>query len=284
MVPFIQVGTNETAAGSSKLPESYVYYAFWSDKAHHFQPIPLFSVTPLTEVAAALTLSDGRWAVSIRDLDSGEQARFTTSQEGRQAFGLALWLQEDPGSPARPDPYPTLQNARLRGISVNGSQPAYADLHSQWMTVNRTSLGPSALIDDSFEVAPESISRDGARYLHAADRADRSTEVFEGESAKWTARTPRLQMTRESAVLAAALTRFVKEMEGSVWPKPAARFIRTLTKRNKAALLELRELPARSARQIARWREEWISNGEALGAAGQQARRVLGVPQIQVNT
>src|SRR5262249_3129796 len=65
--PFIQVGTIAQRFGRRDLPDSDVYIAFWSDRAHRFKPVPLFEVTPLTTVTASLKQRRGRWLVSIRD-------------------------------------------------------------------------------------------------------------------------------------------------------------------------------------------------------------------------
>jgi hypothetical protein len=255
-------------------------YAFWSDKAHGFQPVPLFPVTPLTEVTATLSLSDGRWAVRIRDADSGEESRFTTPQEGHASFGLSLWLQEDRGDPGRPDPYPALNGTEFHGLTVDGAAPAYAELRSQWLTAGATTVGPSPLAGDSFEIAPKTVSAAGSRYIQIVGRLDPQIEVFDSKMAAWTGRTAQARITAERTSMATAERAFIHELEGSSWPAPVKPLIRALNATSRVALAHLQSVPGTTPKSLTTWRDKIEADQQATYLVAQKVRRALDVPQI----
>jgi hypothetical protein len=151
---FIQVGINETRYASSAGRQLDVYWAFWTDTAHHFLPINLFSVRPGDVLWASLAHRRGQWTVVIRDLSSGTGTVLTTRQEGRASFDWAEWEQEDVGLVGQPFHYPRLSAVSFRRLEVNGGPPAVAGLYSSWMTRAHERVVPSAVRGDSFTLSP----------------------------------------------------------------------------------------------------------------------------------
>ena len=273
--PFIQVGTNEVKGAVSG---ATIYYAFWTDTVRHFRAVPLFPVTPRTEVTASLRLAHGRWTVFIRDADSGREARFTTSEEGDASFGLGEWFQEDPGGPSSPVPYPAIQRVKFEKLRLNRVIPEYAHLHSQWMTVNAKNFGPSPLINDSFEVKPLTLSAAGDRYLSIADQVNPHFAAFDAKL-RWKSTPNVTQLDATGARLAAALIRNISEVERAEWPTAAVGYIRALTTRTNQLLVNLKKIPT-TPRQLNLWRQKLNSIEQAIEVSGQQTRRALGAPQI----
>jgi hypothetical protein len=143
--PFIQVGTSqELHAGDHAF-----YFAFWRDTVRHFHPAVLFRAKPGDQISASLVNAGNRWAVSIRDITSGRLRTVRTLEEGRAAFNMAGWIDEDITSARtnRPIPYPRLSRIRFTAMRVDGRPPAGAALRSTWMSEHGTYLGPSALRD-----------------------------------------------------------------------------------------------------------------------------------------
>lgn len=284
--PFIQVGVNEDQLASWRLPESTKYYAFWSDDAHHFAPVDLFEVTPLTEVRATLRLSRGKWSVSIRDGE--DSAEFTTPQEAHARFTLALWLQEDRGpiprridEASKPGPYPDVGPVRFAHLLVDGALPSYTRLASQWMTAADSNFGPTPLINDEFEVTPRRISSAGAHYLRLADIQDLASERQESEFDKWGRENPReptsaMENARRAGVTATA--HFIDDLEHYNWPANAAASIRRLVTVNRR-LLAQESVPFGSGRGFL---QRWFRRlGTGLGNVPALVRRALGLPQVR---
>src|SRR5579875_3325918 len=69
--PFIQVGTTEDRQ-PSLFGSPDQYWTFWSDVALGFHPHLLFAVHPGDKVTSSLSLSGGRWHVSVSDTTSGQ--------------------------------------------------------------------------------------------------------------------------------------------------------------------------------------------------------------------
>jgi hypothetical protein len=284
--PFIQVGVDEDQLGPSRQPESTKYYAFWSDDAHDFKPVDLFEVTPLTEVHAILRLSRGKWSVSIRDGE--ESAEFTTPQEGRARFTLALWLQEDRGpvphrndEPSKPGPYPDLGTVHFTHLSVNDTPPSYSQVASQWLTAAHMNFGPTPLINDEFEIGPRQITTAGAEYLRLADMQDLASERLEAEFNKWGREDPReptpaMESARRAGV--AATAHFIDGLEHYKWPSNASLVIGRLITVNRR-LLALERVPFGSGRDFL---QHWFRRLDTgLGNVPALVRRALGVPQFR---
>jgi hypothetical protein len=276
---FIQVGTSEEQTASANGPTSERYHAFWSDKAHSFLPIFLFDVTPATEVTARLTLSRGRWEVFIRDSASGQQARFTTPQEANGSFGTAMWLQEAVGPARSGNP---VDRVRFTSLRVDGKEPGYAQMLSEWMTDGARNLAPSPLVSDSFEIAPASTSYYGSEYLRIAKEANvRSAEI------RAELRSPEALASSDSrsnaarTKLADVLERFGRELKAVHWPRGAAAALNAVQSTNETAVTSLRSHPGATARDRAWWETVRARAAQASQAAVRYARRVLGLPQIE---
>ena len=160
--PFIQAGTTEDRGPASRP----VYAAFWTDTKRGYHPQVLFHVRPGDEVTTSLTLAAGRWQVVIADATSGRRAAFLTREEGKAAFNLAEWLQEDPSETSgKATPYPALSEVRMSHLAANGAPPRYADMYAQWMSVGGASLAPTPVRDGAFSISRGMITPAGRRYL-----------------------------------------------------------------------------------------------------------------------
>jgi Peptidase A4 family len=286
--PFIQVGTAENLEGSTKTPVER-YWAFWSDRSDQFRPVFLFPLTQLTEVTARLTLSRGRWTVLIRDDDSGEEDRFSTTQEAHHAFGAAEWLQEDPTIeskpmrhlhvPVRRAPYPQLTPTSFKQVAINGATPTRAIVYSEWMSVGLVDLGPSPLSRGAFDIGPVSISRDGAAYLHIVDQLDVADEQFAHTSAKWPSKTSRRTVAAACDILASALERSVGELHRFHWPSAVGTAIQALAAEISVEIETLRSAPG-TTEHFRNWHRQLSRAFEATANTSSRIRRSLGLPQI----
>ena len=282
--PFIQVGINEAKDSSSTAPASTSYYAFWSDKAHHFRAIPLFPVAPFGEVTARMALAHRRWTITISEVDSEERAQFTTPEEGSASFGLALWMQEDITNLAtgKPQPYPALYQVGFRQLVVNGKAPAYDELHSQWMTASGANFAPTALSGDSFAIEPATLSENGADYLRMANQTNRLADGFYKEVEDITAETAPPQLAASRATFATALSRFIVELTSTTWPRSARSAVRALARRNRALLVAIRSPLGANAHSALTWKRRVVAAEQPIGQAVLLARRALDVPQVSL--
>jgi hypothetical protein len=279
---FIQVGTTEARAHGIH----YTFYrAFWSDRAHHFHPVFLLKVHRGDRVSASLTLASGRWTVAILDRTTGQAARFSTADEAGGPFNLADWEQEDPSYTFRGkemrSPYPRLAAVRIHNLKVNMAAPEYADLDSQWMSVNGGALAPTPLLRDSFSVRSATISRLGARYLAMVAPEDAATSRFVHEASEWTAATAQAQLAANTTTFATALRHDIQTLAAARWPKRVHQLVRFLLRRSRALLVQTQSpVPSVSAER-AKWLAIWAGDAAAVGHAGHAIRRALRVPEIE---
>jgi hypothetical protein len=154
--PLIQVGINNYRYGA-KLD---YYNAFWSDTAHRFRPIALFTVLPNDRISATLVLRKRRWHIRIVDQTSDRTRSLTTRQETSTSLYQAEWLQEDPSvrpgfNVTRHLPYTSTSPVTFSGLAVNGAPPANG-LSGVSMTLRRTELDPSRVLVDAFTITEHS--------------------------------------------------------------------------------------------------------------------------------
>lgn len=163
--PFIQIGINEgrlIPADDAKLGlpaaayPSFVY-AFWSDTAHDFHPLPLGPVQAGEVVHATLTLTGGRWRLRLADPSSLLFVRLSTRDEGDDPLNTAEWSQEDVLNTKTNQlyPFPRLSPVDFRDLRVNGAPPSSAATSSVSMSTNaKLNVTPGPLDDDAFTVDP----------------------------------------------------------------------------------------------------------------------------------
>ncbi len=149
-LPFIQAGIDEDETDHQPPTDK----AFWSDNAHHFYPVPLFSVRPGDKVSVSLTHARGHWIITAAD--GRTRRRIVTSQEGYATFTDAVWTQEDTDVGSHFYVYPRLTDVRISKLLVNGTAPAQWELSPDWMSTghSRVSFKPTALTGDAFTVVP----------------------------------------------------------------------------------------------------------------------------------
>jgi hypothetical protein len=281
--PFIQVGINEErvllANGRLALD---AHYAFWSDTALHFRPIPLFAVKPGDRISASLTLKHGRWLVAISDPHAHRSASLSTAEEAHGSLNVAEWFQEDvtDGLTHRPFPYPQLSPTVFTKLTVNAAAPRYGNLLSQWMSANGTDLGPTPLVDDSFAVSPMALTPAGRRYLALADRQNRASNAFAKQFRRWSPETPRKAIHREQVTYASALRSFLEALAKDAWPSDAQTAIDRLIAANSRLLAQVEtDVPTRAG-GLQAWRRAVIAHAQSVSHAARHVRRVLGLPQI----
>lgn len=284
-IPFIQVGTNENRE-VWRHHAANVYYAFWTDTVHRFEPIALFAVRPGDLVAAKLMRARRDWVVSIIDATSGARRIFSTRDEARYTFDSADWMQEHPGF-AEPitahmgNEYPRLSRVRLHDVAVNFAAPRYDDLLSSWMTDGAVYLEPGALNHDSFVLHETGLSASGARYLKLATTLNAATQRFEVQLSAWRTVTPRSQITLQSSAYADAVESFLSAVATVPWPGGARSQITILIHRFRAVLDQTRSASELTSRSLSRWQDAWLDDGMAASQSALAARRALNLPQIE---
>jgi hypothetical protein len=275
--PFIQVGTSDV-----RLRGLDFFFAWWSDTAHHFYPVPLFfvPVRPGDRVSASLRLRRGHWTVSISDARTRTRARFLTRQETRARFNLAIWTQEDPTDPRtlKQGPYPELSAISFSRLAVNSAVPLGADLLSQWMSENGQILGPTQLVDDGFALVPQQPTAAGSQYQALADPVNAALTRFTTDAQRWTAKTATASIARQRSTLASALQTCIGSLAADQWPSAAQTAINTLIAALRTALAQVQTAPARSAARIRTWIRTFRRDAHAATEAARALRAELGLP------
>jgi hypothetical protein len=166
---FVQIGAIEGRFWSPEKQRAIdAYFAVWSDTARRYKAKVLFPVNPGDQLSAALTLARGHWTLSITDDTSRKKARFSIGEEAQAPFDQAEWTQEDPGNPNDHARYPQITAPRFQHLTVNSTEPSPAQLalYTQWMSVNHSTLAPTAMRDDSFTLHPApAVSAAAAQYI-----------------------------------------------------------------------------------------------------------------------
>jgi Peptidase A4 family len=278
--PFIQVGVIEARGGGRDR-----YFAFWTDTARGFSPVPLFSVRPGDRVATGLVLRDHRWTVAIADPGTRRHVSFTTDEEGHASFHVALWVQEDPLDPIhqRSAPYPVLSGLQFAGLTENGAAPAAQMTNVQWMSRGDQVLTPTALDRDAFTFtlhAP-SLTPVARRYLALEQvSGDASLEPL-SELAGATAATGHAQELTWARQIAAAFTRGEHSLDAISWPRPIAHILADNAHLRQRVIDLTHQLATRPASRFAAIRSRWVAaiRASALGAA--RLHRALNAPSVQ---
>jgi hypothetical protein len=281
--PFIQVGTNEEriagAGGGLR------YYAFWSDPVRGFHPQFLFTVAPGDRIAARLAqiADEGLWAVTIADRRSGRRASFLTTEDARQTFNQAEWLQEDitEARTGAAFPYPSLSPVRFTGVAVDGAAPTGGDLYSQWMSAGSATVAPTALRVGAFTLraapAPRPIGR---RYLVIAHTVQTAQERFDGALVHWTAATPRPVIHRATSRFAAATRADAAALAGLGWPAGAHPLAVRAIAAVRAVDAALGTGPPPTAAGMAAWTAAYEHRAEWAGDAAHALAGRLAVPEF----
>jgi Peptidase A4 family len=280
---FIQVGTNEESFRPFALGARDIsYQAFWSDTTHRFRSQQLFRVAVGDNISASLTLAHKRWTLTIADRTSGASARFSTSEEADASFNQAGWDEEDPRDRAtgKPIPYPRLTAVRFSHLAVNSAVPDYADMYSQWMSVDGGNLAPAPVRQDSFTLHPATASLVGARYLEIATPEDQATGAFTTEMSRWTAATPPSQIESACSTFSAAVRSDIQALVRARWPTRAQLFVRSLIRTTRVLLDHMQSRPPAFTAGLRAWVAAWGRDGSAVGRAGHLVRRALKLPEL----
>jgi hypothetical protein len=281
--PFIQIGTTSVhSAGIPGVPGRNIYSAFWSDTRRHFAAIPLFPVRAGDVVSASMTLERGRWRLAIVDATSGLKSRFFTPEEAGAAFNWAEWLQEDPTSNAthRGVPYPRLSPTRFRQLGVNWKAPAYASVYSQWMTVKRGDVAPTALKGDAFAIVPATPTATGTRYLRIIEAEDAASNALYAQLAGPAAERSRPAILTAGAALAVAIRDSARALARHRWPPRVRRPIDKLIRDLRPLLARLRALAGVPFAGLSAWNAGFVNASRPISHDGHVIRRRLHVPEL----
>jgi hypothetical protein len=239
-------------------------------------------VKPGDLVAARLRRKNGRWALTITDLTSSKEARFSTTDEPSASFNAVEWTQEDPthSSTGKPFSYPRLTPVHFRNLQVNSGHPQTATVFSTWMSTRHGIFAPSAVIDDAFTVRRTVLTPAGAQYLRIYQAANNATQSFIAQSSRWTALTPRAEIASASEAFVTALRPAVHALSSSRWPTRARFDVQCLIQ-TAAALMK----QARSATRLPRgglqsWRSAWTGQQQLVGIFDHGLRQILHLPAI----
>jgi hypothetical protein len=279
--PFIQVGLNEVR----RKGEPDQYFAFWTDTARSFHPVPLFGVQPGDRLPASLVLKDHRWTVAISDITSHRHVRFTTSEEGGAFFQAALWLQEDPleAIQRRSAPYPQLAGLQIAGLAENGAPPSPELTNVQWMSRGEQVLTPTALDHDAFTFTLNlpSLTPPARRYLDIEQPLIDASTQPQAELAAATDATGHAQEIKWAKQLAAALTRGENALRVARWPPAVARILASDARLRRRVANLTNQLITRPASGFAAARMRWAAAIRASSLSSARLRRALNAPAVQ---
>jgi hypothetical protein len=149
-LPFVQVGISEDESDYQPPTDK----AFWSDNAHHFNAVPIFSVKPGDRVSVSLVHAHRHWIITA--VDGTTHRRIATSQEGGATFGLGEWVQEDTDVGSHFYVYPKMTDIHISKLSINDRPPARSVLYPDWMSIGHrgAAFKPTAPTRDAFAVVP----------------------------------------------------------------------------------------------------------------------------------
>jgi hypothetical protein len=279
--PFIQVGVLDRVGVLGDAEAS----AFWSDTSHYFMLQWLkLPVKAGDRLRASLTLAGGRWHVVLDNVSTHRAARLSTVQQSRAHFNAVQWLEEDQAVPAVSGPvglpFARTSTVRFSALDCNGSPPTQDPLYSLWMSLPRTTLGPTPLVGDSFAVVPRRLSRAAARYLTLVTPERRTERAFVVARSSWVRGAPTGEIDSLAARLGRELHTAINGLTGPGWPASSATARASLVAaygRQIARLAEVRALP-RSARRG--WARSWARLAARVTVRDQALRNELGAPDI----
>lgn len=272
--PFIQIGTNEQRLTATGAPE---YFAFWSDRAHRFLAQTLFYVRAGDRIRAELHLMRLHWRLSLVDETAQIRTTFKTATESRATLTEGEWLQENVarGRTANRRVYPRLSPTTFRRIGVNNHPPSYGALRSLWMSLDGTSLAPSALASGGFTIRPTVISAAGTRYLMIAQRLNTVIGKLAAQTLRASPAPARRQVATAFATLVAALRANVHELRDTHWPEDARSAIDALARDTEAVLSSL--VSAEANPRLSELEE--ILGRANFDRLGLSIRRILRLPE-----
>jgi hypothetical protein len=279
--PFIQVGLNELRPDGK--PDQY--FAFWTDTARSFRPVPLFLVAPGDRLAASLVLADHRWMVAISDLANHRHARFTTTEEGHASFGIATWLQEDPldVNHRRLAPYPELSGLQIAGLSENGHAPSAELTNVQWMSRGQQVLAPTVLDHDAFtlQTHPARLAAPARRYLTIEQAlVDASTQP-QAKLAAADASTGHAQEITWAKQLVTAQARAADAMRSTSLPRLVTRTLARDAPLRRRVTTTTRQLAASTAATFIAAQRQWAAAIKAAAGPTAALLRALNAPPVQ---
>lgn len=160
--PFIQVGDSELRGDSRYGAPENRYWAFWTDTKHEFHPQFLFRVEPGDALAGRLTLTRGRWTITLLDQTSGARSLVTAPDATHRSYDQAQWAQENEREASGElAPYPSLSTAHFERIAVNSEVPTAGSLRSleySCMSIGTSVWVPSRLEAGGFTVRETSLA------------------------------------------------------------------------------------------------------------------------------
>ena len=282
---FIQAGTEEDVDLSRSHNAIPFYYAWWTDTVSDDIGHRLFDVQPGDRMTVTLTHRGASWLVAIRDITSGRNAVFSTTQEGRARFDLAEWVQENP--PVRGgkhlawhhSAYPHLTAVRFEQLLVNGVPPAGNRVLSEWLSTGHGLLAPTPVTDDAFSLRPATITAEGRQYLHMNEPLQATAEQLRSVELHWYGRPagwPRIRAAaRTNAVIA---ERTMAGLRAAQWSPAVRPVMAALVRIDDAAARVLVSLPSVEPPSQGRVATAWRHEAEAEFNAVHAVRRVLGLP------
>jgi hypothetical protein len=274
---FIQLGTEEKVAAWPHHGFVPLYEAWWADTDSHYQARRLFAVQPGDMIIAALTHERASWALSIRDATSGQQATFSTTEEGKYQFTLAEWVQEKQRSPG--PPYPHLSLVSFQHVLVNGAPPDRAHLLSGWLATGEGLLAPTPLTEDAFTLHAATITAAGAQYLQIAAPVDTATSQLSALLKEWDENGSQWQRLRAGErAYGERFRQMARELRKANWPPAAGPYISALIRSSAAYAQRLISLPAISPPLHGSLERAWLHETNTLDEAILAVRRVLGLP------
>jgi hypothetical protein len=277
---FVQIGAIESRFWSDRRQKTVdVYFAVWSDTARHFEPQPLFPVSPGDTLSAGLALANKRWTLTITDDTSRKKARFSIGDEADAPFNQAEWAQEDPGREHDHARYPQVPPPVFQDLTVNSAKPSRAALYSQWMSVNHSNLAPTTPHDDSFtlERAP-AVSAVAAQYLRLSAAAGTAFNKFETERTNWTVKTPYNQIATASSQFISATQNGIGSLLAARWPKQIRSLVRSFGHMANILVEDARPPTLLTPASFATWNAKLTEASERAGPVGSKLRLALGLP------
>jgi Peptidase A4 family len=281
---FVQIGALEGRFWSPEKQKVIdAYFTVWSDTARHYKAKVLFPVSPGDQLSAALTLARGHWTLAITDDTSRKKARFSIGAEAEAPFDQAEWTQEDPGNPNNHARYPQITAPVFQHLTINSTEPSPAQLalYTEWMSVNHTTLAPTAVHDGSFTLHPApAVSAAAAQYMRLFTSAGAVSERFATNRSSWTPKTPYAHIVSATLRLVEATGKADHALLAARWPEQISALVRASANANAAFVEHARPPTLLTPATFATWNSTLTGASELAVKAGSKLRAALGLPGL----
>lgn len=282
--PFAQIGT----IGGCLEGHFGVDRAFWSATSQGFLPHDVGGASALDPndlVSASMTLTADGWTLRFADVTRAWSVSIPpdTVDEPRSGYGIAEFLQEDPGSSlpfnTNPAPYANTTPVDFLNVRVDGTVPRLTFGEEVWMgSPGPVALAPTPDGKAGFSIQSRRLSHAALQYLSDVVVRNNAVNDFDVvlDHSNSNADPPQLAAAAKSNI--AASVRFEQDLREQRWPARAARdvsWLLAVDDEEVGALIPL----ARQSESAGEWRSRFAPFNRASFAASSALRAALGIPR-----